>query len=431
MKLKIIILVFGLLFFAQHSVFAQDTSRPQITIPQKKTIYINNQPFIPRGIWNPFVVSLGELANSDTIRQRIEELGSKRFNFLVEKINCLSAFTACKNVLDALSAYNQNKTSPNEQIWAFFSLQDVLYDKNLSEGNRIEKAKEVVRKVYSYPYFLGMLLGDEPDYGHAQPAFLTQVNQAFHQEFPSLLTFIDLAKSDPASVKSFLTSTDILAHEQHFYKTIYASYEDYLPKLVADVKQFVNATKNINGEYQVPVWGAVHTFGNYTGYTDSPPTPQQHSAIVKKWLEAGVTGVIYYAYQHTNWILPKESPPSWPNTSGDFGSPALWSSLTGTNAYVNTTIWSRDIGESPTVTLTPNPNSTITLSPTGSILCPRKVHGDANCDGEVDGLDYSLWLNTQCHKSSNQTCARVEADFTRDGNTDDEDYRVWFIHRNT
>ncbi len=388
--LNIILLIITVFF--TPNVFAQEgpnpaVSRLQVKILNKKTIYINNQPFIPKGIWNPFVVSLGELANPTIISSRIEELGSRKFNLLVEKINCLSAFNACKNVLDALSLFNQNRTSPNEQIWAFFSLQDVLYDKNLSEEERIRKTKEVVRKVYSYPFFLGMLLGDEPDYGHASATFLAQVNQAIHQEFPNILTFIDLAKSDPTSVKSFLTSADILAHEQHFYKTIYTSYEDYLPKLATDAKQFVDATKDSNGQYQMPLWGAVHTFGNYTGYTDSPPTPQQHLNITKKWLEAGVTGVIYYAYQHTNWILSKDSPHSWPTTTGSFGSPALWNSLTDTNSYIN---------------------KTLTTTP-----------GDLNADNKVDIFDYNLMVQN----FSATNCGNV-ADLDGNCRVDIFDYNI-------
>lgn len=71
------------------------------------------------------------------------------------------------------------------------------------------------------------------------------------------------------------------------------------------------------------------------------------------------------------------------------------------------------------VKVTPTPNST----------CPTKTKGDANCDGSIDGLDYSLWLNSQCHPSGDQQCSYLKADFNNDGNVDDSDYIIWENNR--
>jgi uncharacterized protein YvpB len=58
--------------------------------------------------------------------------------------------------------------------------------------------------------------------------------------------------------------------------------------------------------------------------------------------------------------------------------------------------------------------------------CSRHSQGDANCDGNVDGIDFSIWLNTQCHRTSpSQVCADLRADFNNDGNVDDADYQIW------
>jgi len=67
--------------------------------------------------------------------------------------------------------------------------------------------------------------------------------------------------------------------------------------------------------------------------------------------------------------------------------------------------------------ITPQPN------------CSLKKSGDANCDGSIDGLDYSVWLNTQCHPGVNQKCGDLRGDFNGDGKVDDEDYRIWFNNR--
>ncbi len=81
----------------------------------------------------------------------------------------------------------------------------------------------------------------------------------------------------------------------------------------------------------------------------------------------------------------------------------------------------------PTLTLTSVPP---TVTP-ASVSCTRKSQGDANCDGKVDGIDYSVWLNSQCNPTASQTCANLKADYNADGKVNDDDYAVWFTNRNT
>ena len=66
-------------------------------------------------------------------------------------------------------------------------------------------------------------------------------------------------------------------------------------------------------------------------------------------------------------------------------------------------------------------------------VCPRHKEGDANCDGTIDGVDYSIWLNTQCYQetAAGETCKDYRADFNDDGKVYDDDYKVWFTCRRT
>ena len=77
---------------------------------------------------------------------------------------------------------------------------------------------------------------------------------------------------------------------------------------------------------------------------------------------------------------------------------------------------------------TPPPRTSPTPTPTS---CSRKAEGDANCDSKVDGVDYSIWLNTQCNPGTSQTCADLRADFNGDKKVNDDDYNIWSTHRGT
>ncbi|OGG15518.1 hypothetical protein A3D77_06770 [Candidatus Gottesmanbacteria bacterium RIFCSPHIGHO2_02_FULL_39_11] len=96
---------------------------------------------------------------------------------------------------------------------------------------------------------------------------------------------------------------------------------------------------------------------------------------------------------------------------------------------------------SVTPTRTPTPTATRTPTPvppsvTG-INCLRNNLGDANCDYSIDGVDYSVWLNSQCHVEPGTTsfCSTLpnnwDADFNNDGNRDDADYGIWLSNRGT
>ncbi len=95
-------------------------------------------------------------------------------------------------------------------------------------------------------------------------------------------------------------------------------------------------------------------------------------------------------------------------------------------------------GDHVTLTVSDTVAPSVTPSLTGVVTptdvppsCMYKKYGDANCDGSVDGIDYSIWLNSQCRPGSGQKCANTKADFNNDGNVDDEDYQIWFDGRNT
>lgn len=60
--------------------------------------------------------------------------------------------------------------------------------------------------------------------------------------------------------------------------------------------------------------------------------------------------------------------------------------------------------------------------------CPLKNRGDANCDGRISGVDYSIWLNSQCHPNPGKACADLRADFDADGDIDDNDYKIWLAN---
>ncbi|MBI3980840.1 cellulase family glycosylhydrolase [Candidatus Microgenomates bacterium] len=65
-----------------------------------------------------------------------------------------------------------------------------------------------------------------------------------------------------------------------------------------------------------------------------------------------------------------------------------------------------------------NSVSTPTVTPTNS----NTKKGDANGDGQVDGLDYVVWLN---HYSQNTNKGAGEGDFNGDGQVDGLDYVIW------
>lgn len=71
--------------------------------------------------------------------------------------------------------------------------------------------------------------------------------------------------------------------------------------------------------------------------------------------------------------------------------------------------WRRNDQEAPVPTPVP--------TPTGD-PCAQQPRGDANCDGRIDGIDYSRWLS-----------ADDSADFNADGVVNTSDYQLWFANR--
>jgi len=93
----------------------------------------------------------------------------------------------------------------------------------------------------------------------------------------------------------------------------------------------------------------------------------------------------------------------------------------------------------PTLTpVPPSPTSPASPSTTPIPGCTMKSLGDADCNNVIDGIDYSLWLNSQCHLNAGlpgnptpaQECASYAADFNNDKNVDDADHNIWFANRN-
>lgn len=78
----------------------------------------------------------------------------------------------------------------------------------------------------------------------------------------------------------------------------------------------------------------------------------------------------------------------------------------------------------PDATIRPSPSPTHRMN-----QCAQKILGDANCNGIIDGADYVIWLNSQCHPGGIQKCADLRADFNNDLAVDDADYRIWYNNR--
>lgn len=83
-----------------------------------------------------------------------------------------------------------------------------------------------------------------------------------------------------------------------------------------------------------------------------------------------------------------------------------------------------------TVKVIPNPSiikvpliETVTSVPS----CPKKTQGDVDCDGNINGADYSMWLNHQCPGAC--TNDSLIADFNGDSKVNDNDYAIWFNYR--
>jgi hypothetical protein len=75
----------------------------------------------------------------------------------------------------------------------------------------------------------------------------------------------------------------------------------------------------------------------------------------------------------------------------------------------------------PSVTSTPTPSVTVTPTPPSCLLC--KKNGDYNCDGTVNGLDYSWWKQGFVDKV--QHGGKWQASSTCSGTITPEDFSAW------
>lgn len=71
---------------------------------------------------------------------------------------------------------------------------------------------------------------------------------------------------------------------------------------------------------------------------------------------------------------------------------------------------------------------TATATPIQTFCPDTKPNGDSNCDGRITGLDYVIWLNTQCNPEGSQTCRDLRTDFNGDLKVNNEDYELWFTN---
>lgn len=101
----------------------------------------------------------------------------------------------------------------------------------------------------------------------------------------------------------------------------------------------------------------------------------------------------------------------------------------GNNSSKWTKTFTKPGGSTPQLTPTPTRSASPTPTPPSFSGCSRKSQGDANCDGVINGVDYSLWLNNQCTKTASSPCTYLNADFNSDGNVDNRDYTIWFEQR--
>jgi len=85
------------------------------------------------------------------------------------------------------------------------------------------------------------------------------------------------------------------------------------------------------------------------------------------------------------------------------------------------------IAMTPTPSPSPSPTATSTLTPSPTAVGPSPTSqfkpGDANGDGLVDGVDYSIW-QANYGKATNDNYK--SGDFNGDGKVDGADYYIWF-----
>ena len=100
--------------------------------------------------------------------------------------------------------------------------------------------------------------------------------------------------------------------------------------------------------------------------------------------------------------------------------------LLGTNIANNHNLFKLKLSLNlPKDVIIPTNTPTPTLAPTAN--CPKKNLGDANCDGKINGYDFSIWLRSQC--TTGCVNINLRSDFNNDRKVDDYDYNIWFNNR--
>lgn len=115
-------------------------------------------------------------------------------------------------------------------------------------------------------------------------------------------------------------------------------------------------------------------------------------------------------------------------------SPTVTPTSTVTLAPTITLIPTGSLTPTPTLTPTPSDTPVPTPTPTSSPIPPPTVtptpgcgaiQGDVNCDGKVNGQDYTIWL---LHYNQTTTNGYKDGDFDSDGVIDGVDYVIWLIN---
>ncbi|KKS75466.1 MAG: hypothetical protein UW37_C0005G0021 [Candidatus Gottesmanbacteria bacterium GW2011_GWA2_44_17] len=135
---------------------------------------------------------------------------------------------------------------------------------------------------------------------------------------------------------------------------------------------------------------------------------------------------IVYPYQHCQLFVN--------NIKDEINALGVWPSTDDLN-FIKTL---RSDSLLPTASITPTPTSpTITPSPTVTptvvpitvVACNKKKYGDADCDGKISGIDYSIWLNSQCYPHQGKVCLDLRANFNQDKYVDGLDFVIWLNNR--
>jgi hypothetical protein len=83
--------------------------------------------------------------------------------------------------------------------------------------------------------------------------------------------------------------------------------------------------------------------------------------------------------------------------------------------------------KTPTPTQTPIPTQTLQPTSTEEPVddCPRKSEGDADCNGVINVLDFSIWRKEKYDQGADETKGDWRGDFNGDGLVKNDDFSIW------